>query len=77
METDPPADALADAIGHRNEVNGMNNDGRNTSGEDMNKDGGEASGEEDILPKPKPKRIYNTFGFRKRKRCLSRQKKGQ
>ena len=45
----------------------------------MNEDGGEASGEEAILPNtnPKPKRIYNTVGFIKRKRCLNRHKKGQ
>ena len=65
METYPPADALADAIGHGIEVSGMNNDG------------GKASGEEASLPKPKPKMIYNTVGFIKRNRCLSRHKKGQ
>ena len=39
--------------------------------------GGEASGEEASLPNPKPKRIYNTVGFRNIKRCISRHKKGQ
>ena len=53
METDPPADDLAAAIFHGDEVAGLNNDG------------GEASGEEASLPKPQPKRIYNTVGFRK------------
>ena len=77
METDPPADNLTAAIGHGNEVAGPNNDGEKTSGEEMNEDGGEASGEEDSLPKPNPKRIYSTVGFRKRKRCLSRHNKGQ
>ena len=33
--------------------------------------------EEASPQKPKPKRIYNTVGFRKRNRCLSRHKKGQ
>ena len=42
----------------------------------MKMEGG-ASVEEDSLPKPNPKRIYNTVGFRKRKRFLSRHKKGQ
>ena len=67
METDPPANDLAAAIGHGNEVSGLNNYG------------GKASGEEVSLPKPnlKPKRIYNTFGFRKIEICLSRHKKGQ
>ena len=77
METDPPADNLAAAIGHGNEVSGMNNYGGKASGEELNEDGGEASGEEVSLSKPKPKRIYNTFGFRKRKRCLSRHKNRQ
>ena len=77
METDLPDDALAAAMGHGNEVAGMNNDGEKSSGEELNEDGGGASGEEDILPKPKPKRICNTVVFRKRKRCLSRHKKGQ
>ena len=36
METDPPADYLAAAIGHGNEVAGLNNDGGKTSGEDLN-----------------------------------------
>ena len=43
----------------------------------MNNDGGKASGEEASLPKPKPKMIYNTVGFIKSNRCLSRHKKGQ
>ena len=81
MKTDPPDDAIAAAIGHGNEVYGPNNDGGKASGEELNEDGGEASGEEAILPKPKPKpkpkSIYNTVGFRKRKRCISRHKKGQ
>ena len=77
MDTDPPAVALAAEIGHRNEVSGLNNDGGKASGEELNEDGGEASVEEVTLPKPKPKRIYNTVGFRKRKRFLSRHKKGQ
>ena len=77
METDPPADGLATSISHGNEVAGMNNYGGKTSGEEMNEDGGEASLEEASLPKPKPKRIYSTVGFRKRKRCLSRHNKGQ
>ena len=42
----------------------------------MKMEGG-ASVEEDSLPKPNPKRIYNTVGFIKRKRCLNRHKKGQ
>ena len=77
METDPPADNLAAAIVHGNEVSVLNNDGGKALGEDLNKDGGEASGGETSLPNPKPKIIYNTFGFRKRKRCLSRHKKRQ
>ena len=77
METDPPASALSDAIGHGNEVSGMYNDGGKASGEDLNENWGESSGEETSLPNPNPKRIYNTAGFRKRKRCLSRHKKGQ
>ena len=36
-----------------------------------------SKGEEAIPTKPDPKRIYNTVGFRKRKRCLSRHKKGK
>ena len=67
---------LAAAIGHGDEVAGMNNDGGKASGEELNEDEGEALGEESSLPKAKPKRIYNTVGFRKRKRCLSRHKKG-
>ena len=35
METDPPSDALAAAIGHGNEVSGLNNDGGKASGEDL------------------------------------------
>ena len=45
METDPPDEALTAAIGHGNEVSGLNNDGGKASGEEMNEDGGEASGE--------------------------------
>ena len=77
MDMDPPADALAAEIGHGNEVAGMNNDGGKAAGEDLNEDGEEAAGEEASLPNPNPKRIYNTVGFRKRNRCLSRHKKGQ
>ena len=33
METDPPDDALAAAIGHGNEVAGLNNDEGKASGE--------------------------------------------
>ena len=77
METDPPADALAAAIGHGNKVFGLNNDVGKSSGEELNEYGGEASGEKASLPRPKPKRIYNTVGSRKRKMCLSRHKKGQ
>ena len=36
MVTDLPADALAAAIGHGNEVSGLNNDGGKASGEDLN-----------------------------------------
>ena len=57
METDPPSGALAAAIGHGNEVAGMNNHGGKASGEDLNADLGEASGDEASLPKPKSKRI--------------------
>ena len=32
METNPPADALADTIGHGNEVAGLNNDGGKAAG---------------------------------------------
>ena len=77
METDLTAENLAATIGHGNEVDGLNNDGGKASGEELNEDEGEASGEVASLPNPKPKRIYNTVGFRKRKRCLSRHKKGQ
>ena len=77
MERDLPADALADAIGNGNEVAGLNNDRGKAEGEELNEDGGEASGEEASPPKPKPKRIYNTVGFRKRNICLSRHSKGQ
>ena len=77
METDPPADALVAAIGHRNEVAGLNNDGGKAEAEDLNENGGGASGEEARLPNPKPKRIYNKVGFMKRKICISRHKKGQ
>ena len=79
MDTDPPDAALAAAIVHGNEVFGLSNDGGKASGEDLNEDGGEESGEEASLqkPKPNPKKIHNTVGFRKSKRCLSRHKKGQ
>ena len=77
MEMDPPADDLVAAIGHGNEVSGLNNDGGKAPGGELNEDGGKASGDEASLSKPNPKRIYNTVGFRKRKRCLSRHKKGQ
>ena len=77
METDPPDGALAAAIVHGNVVAGLNNEGGKAAGDDLNEDGGEAAGEEAGLIKPMPKRIYNTVGFRKRKRCLSRHKKGQ
>ena len=77
METYPPDEALAAAIGHGNKVAGLNNDGGKAAGEEPDEDGGEASGEEASLPKPNSKRIYNTVGFRKRKRFLSRHKKGQ
>ena len=40
METDPPDDVLAAAIGHGNKVAGMNNDGGKAVGEDMNEYGG-------------------------------------
>ena len=79
METNPPSDDLAATIGHGNEVSGLKNYGRKASGEDLNEYGGEASGEEASLqkskPKPKPKRVYNTVGFLKKKRCLIRHKK--
>ena len=77
METNSLSDAIASAIGHGGEVDGLNNDGGKASVEVLNEDGGEESGEEDSLSKPKPKMIYNTVGFRKRKRCLRRHKKGQ
>ena len=77
METDPPTDALEDAIGHGNEVAGLNNYGKKAAGYGLNEDRGEASGGEASLPKPKSKRIYTTGGIRKRKRCLSRHKKRQ
>ena len=44
METDPPYGALEAAIGHGNEVAGLNNDGGNSSGEELNEDVWEASG---------------------------------
>ena len=75
MDTDTPADTLAAEIGHENEVAGPNNDGGKASGEEPNEDGGEASGEEARFPKPKPKRIYNTVGLRKRKRFPRRHNK--
>ena len=59
MDTDPPADALAAAIGHRNEVCGTNNDGGKAAGDELNGYGVEAKGEEASLPKPKPKSIYS------------------
>ena len=77
MDTNSPADALAAAICHGNEVDGMNNGGGKAAGEELNENGGEASGEEASLPKPKPRRVYNTVVFRKRKRCISRHKKGK
>ena len=77
MEMDPPDDALSAAIGHGDEVARLNNYGRKAPGEDLNEYGWEASGEDASLPKPKPKRVYNTVGFRKMNRCLSRHKKGQ
>ena len=77
METYPPADNLAATIGHGNEFSGLNNYGGKASGEELNEDGGEAAGEEDSPPNTKPKRIYDIVGFRKRKRFLSRHKKGQ
>ena len=60
MVTDPPADALADSIGHGNEVAGLNIDGEKSAGDDLNEYGRETSWEEASLPDPKPKRIYNT-----------------
>ena len=77
MDMDPTADALAAAICHGNEVAGPNNDGWKASGEDLNKDGWETSGEDASIPNTNSKRIYNKVGFRKRKICLSRHKKGQ
>ena len=77
METDLPDYDLAAAIGRGNEVAGLNNDEGEASGEELNEYGGEAPVVEASLPKPKPKRIYSTVGFRKRKRCLSRHNKGQ
>ena len=77
MDMDPPDDALAAAIGHGNEVSGVNNDVGNSAGEDMNEYRGEESEEEASLPKPKSNRIYNTVGFRKRMRCISRHNKGK
>ena len=63
METDPPAEALEAAIGHGNEVAGINNDGGKASGEDLNEYGEEASGEEVCLPKPNAIVLYILFGF--------------
>ena len=77
METDPPDDSLVAAIGHVNKFSGLNNDGGKASGEELNEYRGGPSGEHDILSKQKPNRIYNTFGFRKRKICLIRHKKGK
>ena len=45
METDPPADAFAAAIGHGDEVAGMNNEEGKASWEELNEYGGEASGD--------------------------------
>ena len=45
------------AIGHRNEVAGLNNDGGKAEAEDLNENGGGASGEEASLATPNPKRI--------------------
>ena len=39
---DPPADDLAAAISHGNEVYGLNNDGGKTLGEELNEDVGVA-----------------------------------
>ena len=44
METDPPDDALAAAIGHGYEVAELNNDGGKASWEELNGYGGDASG---------------------------------
>ena len=77
MDTDPPADVLAAANGHGKEVAGINIDGGKVKGQEMNEYGGEESGEEDNLPKPKPKIIYNTVVFRKSKICIIRHKKGK
>ena len=76
METDSPANALAAEIGHGNEVARLNNDGGTAAGEELNEYVGETAWEEASLPKPKPKRIYNKVGFRKRKICLIRHNKG-
>ena len=72
MYMDPPDDAITATIGHGNEVARMNNDGGEAAGEELNEDGGEASGYDASLPKPTPKRIYNTVEFMKRKRRLIR-----
>ena len=77
MDTDAPADSLAAEIGHSNVFARLNNDEGKASGEEINEDGEEASGEEASLSKPNPNRIYYTVGFRKKNRCLSRNKKGQ
>ena len=77
MDTDPPDEALAAAIGHGNEVAGPNNDGGKASGEELNEYGGDASGEEASLQNPNPKRTYNTVGFIKRNILLIIHKKGQ
>ena len=44
METDPPTDTLEAAIGHGNEVSGLNNNGGKASGEELNEDVGVVSG---------------------------------
>ena len=49
METDPPPGALSAAIGHGNEVSGLNSDGGKATGEYLNEDRGKASGEEASL----------------------------
>ena len=40
MEMDPPAEALAAAIGHGNEASGLNNYGGKSAGEELNEDEG-------------------------------------
>ena len=57
METDLLDDALAAAIDHENEVDGLNNDEAKAYGGGLNEDRDKASREEDILTKLKPKMI--------------------